>query len=128
MSLILSGGEVLRPGKETVSHSIELAVYEAKDPERFGARQIDLHRSIAELMPGYVTSVALRSATEANVFVDLVVWEDHAAATAASEKLPHTPELAWLHDELATIRFFGHLDPTDGTADVVATVAEVERS
>ena len=76
--------------------SLEIAVYEAKDPEGFVERQGRLHEQVGTVFDGYVTSLGLRSTVEDGVFADLVLWADETAAVAAAEALPMTEELAWL--------------------------------
>ncbi len=103
--------------------SLEIAVYEAKDPEGFVDRQAELHQQVGRAFDGYVRSVGLRSTVEDGVFADLVLWADEPAAVAAAEALPATEELAWLHGELGEVRFFGHLPAPGGAAAALAGVA-----
>lgn len=102
--------------------SLEIAVYEAKDPGGFVDRQARLHEQVETSFEGYVRSVGLRSSIEPGVFADLVLWADEPAALAAAQALPATEELAWLHSELGEVRFFGHLPASDGAAKTLATV------
>ena len=102
--------------------SLEIAVFEARDPEAFVDRQVELHEQVGKVFDGYVTSLGLRSVSTPELFADLVLWDDEAAATAAAEAMPTTPELAWLHDELAAVRWFGHLDAAVDASDLLATI------
>lgn len=102
--------------------SIEIAVFEASDPERFVVKQHDLHRSLGSLFGGYVASIGLRSATEPNVFSDVVLWESDDAAQAAAAAIGEVEELAWFHPEIASVRFFDHLAPVQDARASLATI------
>ncbi len=96
--------------QENPVNALEIAVFQAKDPNTFVAKQPDVHRLLGELFDGYVASLGLRSASDPAVFADLVVWSSTEAATAAAASLGDQPELAWFHDEVESIRFFDHFD------------------
>ncbi len=102
--------------------TLEIAVYEAKDPEGFIDGQARLHEQVGAVFDGYVTSLGLRSTVEDGVFADLVLWADETAAVAAAESLPATEELAWLHGELGEVRFFGHLPAPEAAAETLAAL------
>lgn len=91
--------------------SLEIAVFEAVDPDGFAAKQGDLHRALASLFDGYVASLGLRGVTDPTVFADVVLWESETAAQTAAAALGETEELAWFASEIAEIRFFDHLAP-----------------
>lgn len=103
--------------------SLEIAVFEASDPEGFVAKHGDLHRALPNLFDGVVTSLGLRSATEPNVFADVVLWASADQAKAAAAALPETEELAWFQAELASIRFFDRFAPSREASEVLARVA-----
>lgn len=102
--------------------SLEIAVFEAKDPDGFAARQARLHAQLREVFDGYLGSIGLRSATEPGVFADLVLWESADAALAAVAALPEREEFSWFHEELRAVRYFGHAEPS-ADLDVLALLA-----
>ena len=93
--------------------TLELAVFEVKDAEEFAGRHAGLHAQLSALFKGYVSSIGLRSATEPEVFADVVVWESTRSAMAAAEAMQTAEDLAWFRDELGPIRFFDHFEPLD---------------
>ena len=102
--------------------SLEIAVFEASDPDGFVAKQTDVHRLLGSLFDGYVTSLGFRSVAEPNVFADVVLWESADAAKAAAAALPDTPELAWFPPEIADLRFFEHLAPAREASDALTNI------
>ena len=96
--------------------SLEIAVFEAVDPEGFAGKQAKLHAQLRDLFEGFVGSIGLRSQTEPRVFADLVLWKSTAAAEAATAAIGEMEELSWFHHELGAIRFFDHLQPSAGMA------------
>lgn len=102
--------------------SLEIAVFEAVDPDGFAAKQGDLHRALASLFDGYVASLGLRSATDPTVFADVVLWECETAAQTAAAALGETEELAWFASEIAEIRFFDHLAPARDAQAALASI------
>ena len=109
--------------------TLEIAVYEATDPDGFAAKQGELHRSLATTFDGYVTSLGLRSATERQVYADLVLWASADAAASAAAALPEREDFAWFATELGPIRFFDHLHPAGDAVvalDAIASAPVVE--
>lgn len=106
--------------------SLEIAVFEAKDPEGFADRHARLHAQLGDLFKGYVTSVGLRSATEPGVYADVVLWADEASAHAAAAAMSEVEALAWFHPEIAVVRHFGHLPAPDHAAATMADVAAAQ--
>ena len=105
---------------------VEIAVFEANDPEGFALKQPKLHAQLRDLFEGYVGSLGLRSRAEAGVFADVVLWESVEFAQAAAAAMGDLAELAWFSGELGTIRFFDHLPPAgDWDAIVNAAMAPV---
>ena len=104
-------------------HSLEIAVFEARDPDGFAGRQAKLHAQLRDLFDGHVASIGLRSLSEPQVFADLVLWESLDAAEAAAAALQEIEDLAWFRQEIGPIRFFDHLQPSAGD-DALAQVAE----
>lgn len=102
--------------------SLEIAVFEAADPNGFAAKQGDLHRALASLFDGYVGSLGLRSATDPSVFADVVLWESETAAQTAAAALGAMDELAWFASEIAGIRFFDHLVPARDAQAALASI------
>ena len=104
--------------------SLEIAVFEAADPDGFAHKQAKLHRTLASSFDGYIGSLGLRSLSEPMVYVDAVLWESTEKATVAADAAQASKEFAWFRDELAAIRFFDHLTPArEATASLAAVGA-----
>jgi hypothetical protein len=97
---------------------IEVAVFEAREPESFTAQQAALHDALGAF-DGFVSAVPLRGIDEPSVFADLVVWHDLDAALAAAGAVGSRPDLAWFHDALGAIRLFTHVRPFDDPSEVL---------
>lgn len=102
--------------------SLEVAVYEAAEPDGFAAKQADLHRTIASLFGGYVGSLGLRSVSDPKVYADIVLWESAETAGAAAAALPEKEELAWFPPEIAAMRFFDHFAPARDGASALSAI------
>ncbi len=102
--------------------SLEVAVYEAADPDGFAAKQADLHRTIASLFGGYVGSLGLRSVSDPTVYADIVLWESAESAGLAAAALPEKEELAWFPPEIAAMRFFDHFAPARDAASALSVI------
>jgi hypothetical protein len=98
---------------------IEVAVFEAREPDHFTARQAALHDALGAF-EGFVSAAPLRSIDEPSVFADLVVWQDLDAALVAADAVGSRPDLAWFRDALGAIRLFIHVRPFDDPSEIVS--------
>lgn len=108
---------------EPKTAALEVAIYEAKDPDRFVGRQAQLHARLGHDFDGYCGSIGLRALSDPNVFADLVLWESMPAAVAAADAIQEMEAFSWMAEELGPIRYFGHFDAAIGPEALSAAAA-----
>ena len=86
---------------------LEVAVYQALDPEGFDRLQADAHRALARYA-GFVRGLALRGHEDAGLRADLIVWDGVAAAQAAADAMLKDPGFASFRAAIGEIRHFAH--------------------
>ncbi len=103
---------------------IELAAYNVKNGETYGAIQEGLHRLVSNWQ-GYVGSMWLRSNSEPTKFADIAVWVNLEDAQSAAAKFDHSddPIAVAAKQHIGDLTLFGHFAVTSNN-NVLTTFAE----
>ncbi len=85
----------------------EIIVYEVTDR----TQAIEARRNAMEAAmtyPGFLSYRALNGIEPATLLADLIVWEDHAAAKAAGEKVKSDPAFAGIFGIISDVKVVAH--------------------